>query len=84
MKKLLRRLLSGVFSLVTTCVIMASPVAAMVYAAEPVEAVESFGIKEAAPVKYSDPAKIGLEVKWQVEKQENEKTSAGNVLTGKE
>ncbi|MBP2664942.1 MAG: hypothetical protein H6Q71_2890 [Firmicutes bacterium] len=42
MKKLIRQLLSGVLSLITTCLIMASPVAAMVYAAEPVEAVESF------------------------------------------
>ena len=46
MKKLLRRILSGVLSLVTTCLIMVSPVAALVYAAEPVEAVESFGITD--------------------------------------
>jgi len=37
MKKLLQRILSGVMSVVTMTLIMASPVAAMVYAAELLE-----------------------------------------------
>lgn len=71
MKKLIRRLLSGVLSLITTCLIMASPVAAMVYAAEPVEAVESFGIREAAPVKYIDTGKVEPGVAQPVEMWES-------------
>ena len=73
MKKLIRRLLSGVLSLITTCLIMASPVAAMVYAAEPVEAVESFGIREAAQVKYIDTGKVVPEVEQQMEMWESKK-----------
>jgi len=66
-KKLVLRLLSGVLSLITTCLIMASPVAAMVYAAEPIEAADSFGIKEAAQAKYSNTGKDKLEL--EVERQ---------------
>ncbi|WP_094606064.1 hypothetical protein SPSIL_007330 [Sporomusa silvacetica DSM 10669] len=86
MKKLVRRLLSGVLSLITTCLIMASPVAAMVYAAEPIEAADSFGIREAAQVKYIDTGKDQLElaVERQLEKWEHKKISGGNALTGKE
>ena len=83
MNKLIRRLLSGVLSLVTTCLIMVSPVAAMVYAAEPVEAVESFGIREAAPVKYHDTSEVEPGVERQMEQPES-KTSSGNALTEKE
>jgi hypothetical protein len=73
MKKLIRQLLSGVLSLITTCLIMASPVAAMVYAAEPVEAVESFGIREAALVKYIDTGKVepGFERQLEMRKSKN-------------
>ena len=86
MKKLVRRLLSGVLSLVTTCLIMASPIAAMVYAAEPIEAADSFGIREAAQVKYGNNGKdeLELEVERQLKKWEHKEISGGNALTGKE
>ncbi len=46
MKKIIHRMVSGFLSLVTTFLIMASPVAAMVYISEPDIAVESFSIKD--------------------------------------
>lgn len=61
MKKLIRRLLSGALSLITTCLIMASPVAAMVYASEPATAVESFSIKEDTPVSYTEVKKVDID-----------------------
>lgn len=86
MQKLVRRLLSNFLSLVTTCLIMASPVAAMVYAAEPIEAADSFGIREAVQEKYIDREKDQLErkVERQLGKWENKKISGDNALTGKE
>ena len=53
MKKMVQRMFNGVFSLVTTCLIMASPVAAVIYATEPVTAMESFSIDDARPVMYT-------------------------------
>ncbi len=47
MKKMLHSLFTGFLSLVTTCMIMAAPVAAVIYASElskPVVAIESLGI----------------------------------------
>lgn len=51
MKKFIKRVVNGCLSIMTTCLIMASPVAAMVYITEPETAVESFSLhEEAAPV----------------------------------
>lgn len=80
MKKMLRRFFNMTFSLITTCLIMVSPVAAMVYASEPVAAVESFSIKEVAPEKYIDSGKI--EYDPQLERGEL-KTGTQDALTGK-
>lgn len=81
MKKLLRRICNMTFSLITTCLIMAAPVAAMVYASEPVAAVESFSIREAASEKYIDSGKI--EYDPHLEKTELT-TSTQDALTEKE
>ena len=48
MKKMIHSLFTGLLSLVTTCMIMAAPVAAVIYAAElsqPVVAIESLSIE---------------------------------------
>ncbi len=42
MKRILRRLLNGVLSIITTMLIMASPVAVIMYAAEPAALAESY------------------------------------------
>lgn len=46
MKKIIQRMLKGILSLITTFLIMAAPIAAMVYASAPDIAVESFSIKD--------------------------------------
>lgn len=81
--KLIRRLLNTVFSLITTCLIMVSPVAAMVYASEPVTAIERFSIRESAAVKHIDSEKTVNEFARQPEKREI-KNSNQAALTGKE
>ncbi|CQR71854.1 hypothetical protein SOV_06460 [Sporomusa ovata DSM 2662] len=86
MKKLVRRLLSGVLSLITTCLIMVSPVAAMVYAAEPIEAGDNFKIKDAVEGKYTARKKDQFErkIERQLVKWDNKEISGDNALTGKE
>jgi hypothetical protein len=58
----------------------------MVYAAEPIEAVESFGIRDAIQGKYIDREKDQLELKVerQLGKWENKKINGDNALTRKE
>ncbi|HWR43610.1 hypothetical protein [Sporomusa sp.] len=53
MKKLIHRLLNTALSLVTTFLIMASPVAAVVYASEPATAIESLSLDESTPAAYA-------------------------------
>lgn len=57
MKRLMQRILNGILSLITTFLIMASPVAAVVYAAEPTAAIDSFSLNESALTVYTQPAK---------------------------
>ncbi|MBP2636659.1 MAG: hypothetical protein H6Q72_2566 [Firmicutes bacterium] len=83
MKKLIRGLANTVFSLITTCLIMVSPVAAMVYATEPATAVESFSIKEAPAVKHSYPEKTDPVLVYQTANSESSEGSSQTDLTGK-
>ncbi|WP_371378159.1 hypothetical protein [Sporomusa aerivorans] len=53
MKKMVHRMFNGFLSLVTTGLIMASPVAAVIYATEPGVAMERFGIVEARSILYT-------------------------------
>lgn len=46
MKLMYTRLLSGLLSIITTFLLMAAPIAAIVYAAEPVVANEAYTVKE--------------------------------------
>ncbi|SMC51549.1 hypothetical protein [Sporomusa malonica] len=57
MKRLIQHLLNSILSLVTTFLIMASPIAAVVYASEPAESIESFSLSEPTLVAYAEPAK---------------------------
>lgn len=84
MKKLLRRILSGVLSLVTTCLIMVSPVAALVYAAEPVEAVESFGITDTMHYDYTAREKPVIDNHRGPDRKEPGKPDSISSLTEKE
>lgn len=54
MKKILTRIMNGVLSLLTTVMIMASPIAAVVYAAEPADAARTFSLSEPAAVTSVD------------------------------
>ncbi|QDR82302.1 hypothetical protein [Sporomusa termitida] len=49
MEKMFKRLLSNTLSFATTLLIMAAPVAAVIYASEPATAVESFSLAESTP-----------------------------------
>ncbi len=77
MEKMIKRLLSGALSLITTCLIMASPVAAMIYASEPATAVESFSIKETTTVAYTKAEKVDTDsaIDIQLDKWKQEKNS---------
>lgn len=83
MEKLIRRLANTVFSLITTCLIMVSPVAAMVYATEPATAAESFSIKEEPAVKPSDPDKTERVLVYQMADTVNSNRNGQPDLTGK-
>ena len=72
MKSVLRRTLNGILSTITTLLIMASPVAAMVYAAEPAAAngYQSFGVAQATPAKLYTNNANGLKLQlreWKME-----------------
>ena len=56
MKKILNRIMNGVLSLLTTVLLMASPVAAVVYAAEPADAARAFSLSAPAAVTAAHPA----------------------------
>ena len=86
MEKMLKRLLSNALSLISTCLIMATPVAAMIYASEPAAAIEEvFSIQEttspavaAKPQAEAEPPVILLEP-WPLDS-----TGEFSGLTGKE
>lgn len=86
MEKMLKRLLSSALSLISTCLIMATPVAAMIYASEPAAAIEeSFSIKETT----SSAATAKSQVKTErtdilPEPGLIDKTKEFSALTGKE
>ena len=84
MKKLIRGLINTMFSVITTCLIMVSPVAAMVYATEPATAAESFSIKEAQPVKFNAPEKTDRVLVYQTQNLENRDRGVKADLTAKE
>ena len=84
MKKLIRGLANTVFSLITTCLIMVSPVAAMVYATEPATAAESFSIKEAPAAQYSYQEKTDRVLVYQTANSESRDHSYQADLTVKE
>ena len=83
---MLKRLLSNALSLISTCLIMAMPVAAMIYASEPAAAIEDvFSIQEttspavaAKPQDETEPPVILLEP-WALDN-----TGEFSGLTGKE
>lgn len=81
---MLRGFINTVFSLITTCLIMVSPVAAMVYATEPATAVESFSIKETPPVNYSVPEKTDRVLVYQIQNPESRDSGIQPDLTAKE
>lgn len=56
MEKLFKRLLTNTLSFFTTLLIMAAPVAAVIYASEPATAVESFSLAEPEPAAYAQAA----------------------------
>ncbi|MDF2568998.1 MAG: hypothetical protein K0R55_602 [Sporomusa sp.] len=58
MKKLVQRILNGFLSLLTTFLIMLSPIAAVVYASQPTAAIESFSLDDSSTVAYAEPSKI--------------------------
>ena len=53
MEILIKRLLTNTLSFFTTLLIMAAPVAAVIYASEPATAVESFSLAESPPAVYA-------------------------------
>jgi hypothetical protein len=53
MENLIKRVLTNALSFITTLLIMASPVAALIYASEPAAAVESFSLAETIPAVYA-------------------------------
>jgi hypothetical protein len=83
MKKLIRGLANTVFSLITTCLIMVSPVAAMVYATEPDTAAESFSIKEAPVVSQSYPAKTDRVLVYQMSEPGSRDSSQADLTEKK-
>ncbi|MGL5514764.1 MAG: hypothetical protein ACRDBM_16240 [Sporomusa sp.] len=60
MKKLAQQLLNSFLSLATTLMIMAAPVAAIVYASEPTVAVEHMSLDESSQVAYSESVKDNM------------------------
>ena len=83
MKKLIRGLANTVFSLITTCLIMVSPVAAMVYATEPATAAESFSIKEPPAVSQSYQEKPDRVLVYQMSDQGSRDTSQADLTEKK-
>lgn len=86
MENLIKRLFGTALSLISTCLIMAMPVAVMIYASEPVTAIESvFSIKQTT--SSATTAKIQVEAEppdslpkpWLIDK-----TMEFSPLTGKE
>lgn len=57
MKKLVQQLFNSFLSLATTLLIMAAPVAAIVYASEPTVAVDGMSLDESSRLAYSESAK---------------------------
>jgi hypothetical protein len=83
MSKLMRRLINTILSLITTCLIMVSPVAAMVYATEPATAAESFSIKDSTPAKPVDLYNIDRIMDQQPQKPLHKDSSRQADLTEK-
>ena len=84
MEKMLKRLLCSALSLISTCLIMATPVAAMIYASEPAEAIEeSFSIKETTSSAATATSQVKIE--WPDSLPEPgliDKTKEFSALTG--
>lgn len=56
MEHMAKRLVNGIFSVVTTCMLMAAPVAAIIYASEPMEANNTYIVRNNAAYQESQMA----------------------------